>query len=51
LNSAVLKAMPKMLGDGAQESVKDQVLAILEKMTTRTWRRDRTEAMRMLSEP
>ena len=47
---AILRAMPKMLGDGGQRSVKDQVLAILEGMTARTWRRDRAEAMRLLSE-
>ena len=50
--AAILKAMPKMLADGgAQRSVKDQVLAILEGMTSETWRRDRTEAIRRLSEP
>jgi len=49
--AAILRAMPKMLGNGARQPVKDQVLAILEGMTARTWRRDRTEAMRMLSEP
>ena len=50
--AAILKAMPKMLADGgAQRSVKDQVLAILKGMTSETWRRDRTEAIRRLSEP
>ena len=50
--AAILKAMPKMLADGrAQTSVKDQVLAILEGMTSETWGRDRTEAMRLLNEP
>lgn len=48
---AVMRAMPKMLGDGAQPAVKDQVLAILEGVTARTWRRDRPEAMQVLSEP
>ena len=49
--AAILKAMPKMLADGgAQRSVKDQVLAILEGMTSETWGRDRTEAIRRLSE-
>ena len=50
--AAILKAMPKMLADGsARSSVKDQVLAILKGMTSETWRRDRTEAIRRLSEP
>ena len=48
---AILRAMPKMLGDGGQRSVKDQVLAILGGMTARTWRRDKAEAIRLLSEP
>jgi hypothetical protein len=48
---AILRAMPKMLGDGEQRSVKDQVLAILEGMTARSWRRNKAEAMRLLSEP
>jgi integrase len=47
---AILRAMPKMLGDGGQRSVKDQVLAILGGMSAKTWRRDKDEAMRLLSE-
>ena len=48
--AAILKAMPKMLADGgAQRSVKDQVLAILEGMTARTLKRDKDDAIRLLS--
>ena len=45
-----MKAMPKMLADGGQRSAKDQVVAILEKMNAKTWRRDRAEAIRLLAE-
>jgi hypothetical protein len=47
---AILKAMPKMLADGGgQKSVRDQVLAILEQMTAKTWKRDRAQALKLLA--
>jgi hypothetical protein len=48
--AAILKAMPKMHADGGeQRSVKDQVLAILEGMTARTWCRDKSTIIRLLA--
>ena len=38
---AILKAMPKMLADGgAQRSVKEEVLALLDRSSERTWKAD-----------
>jgi integrase len=48
--AAILKAMPKMLADRPQPSVKDQVSEILEGMTAKTWKRDRDEAARLLAD-
>jgi len=46
----ILKAMPKMLADGgAQRSVKDQVLAILEASTAKTWRLDKANLLDLIS--
>ena len=46
--TAILKAMPKMLADGgAQRSVKDEILQILERSTAKTWKADR-EGLREL---
>ena len=47
---AILKAMPKMLADGGQRSAKDEMREILERMTARTWKRDRAQALRLLVE-
>ena len=44
----LIKAMPKMLADGGQRSVKEEILAILDGMTARTWRRDRERLREML---
>jgi hypothetical protein len=47
----ILKAMPKMLGEGERLSAIDridQVRAILTKMTDRTWKRDRTRILKIL---
>ena len=38
---AILAAMPKMLGEGAQKPANEQVREILQGMTAKTWRRDR----------
>ena len=46
--AAIFKAMPKMLADGGQKSVKDQVREILEGMTARTWNRDRERLLRSM---
>jgi integrase len=47
----IMKAMPKMLGEGERLSAIDridQVRAILTKMTDRTWKRDRTRILKIL---
>jgi len=46
---AIMRAMPKMLAEQPERSVKDQVIAILEGSTAKTWKRDREEAMRLLA--
>jgi hypothetical protein len=45
--AAIFKAMPKMLADGGQRSVKDQMREIIERMTARTWKRDRARLLEM----
>ena len=48
---AIMKAMPKMLADSRQQRpAKEQPHQILDRMTARTWRTDRTEALRLLTE-
>lgn len=48
--TAIFKAMPKMLADGgAQKPVKDEMRAIIEGMTARTWRRDRAKLLELLA--
>ena len=37
---AILKAMPKMLADGGQRSVEDEMRAILQRTTAKTWKQD-----------
>jgi hypothetical protein len=46
--TAILKAMPKMLADGTQVSLKDQIGAIVQGMTASTWRRDKAKIVRLL---
>ena len=38
--TAIFRAMPKMLADGEQRSVKEEMLEIIKGMTAKTWRRD-----------
>lgn len=46
----MMKVMPKMPSDGgAQGSVKDQALAIVEALSAKTWRRDQAQLVRVLS--
>jgi hypothetical protein len=47
---AILRAMPKMLGDGEQQTLKDQVLAILVRMTAKSWKTDRARALELLED-
>ena len=41
ITQAIFKAMPKMLADGGQRSVKEEMRKIIEGMTARTWKRHR----------
>jgi integrase len=43
------KAMPKMLADGGQKSLKDKMREILERMSGRTWKRDQVRLLELLS--
>ncbi|MBP8258757.1 MAG: hypothetical protein KA118_03740 [Verrucomicrobia bacterium] len=47
--AAIFKAMPKMLADGGQESVKYQMREIIEKVTPRTWKRDKARLLKLLA--
>jgi hypothetical protein len=48
--ATIIKAMPRMLAeDSEQRSVNKQVLTILQGMTSKTWRRDKAEAIRLLA--
>ena len=39
--TAILRAMPKMLADGPRPaSLKEQMMAILDNMTAKTWKAD-----------
>ena len=46
--AAIFRAMPKMLADGGQRSVKEEMRRIIEGMTARTWRRDRERLAELL---
>ena len=45
-----MTAMPQMLAEGAVPSPREQMRAILEGMTLRTWERDRADLLRLLDE-
>jgi len=47
---AILRAMPQLLAEGGKRSVKEQVLAIVERMTVKTWHQDKAEIIRLLAE-
>ena len=47
--AAIFKAMPKMLADGRQPSVKQQMREIIERVTPRTWKRDKARLLEMLA--
>jgi integrase len=47
---AIMKAMPKMLADGAgQRSVKEEMLGILERTSSRSWQRDKARLLELLA--
>jgi len=47
--TAIFKAMPKMLVDGGQRSVKDEMREVIEGMTARTWKRDRARLLELVA--
>jgi integrase len=47
--AAILRAMPKMLTDSSQASVKAEVQQILEGMTGATWQQRRVRALKLLA--
>jgi integrase len=47
--AAIFKAMPKMLADGGQRSVKDEMRNILERTSVNTWRKDRVRLLEILA--
>jgi hypothetical protein len=47
--AAIFKAMPKMLADGGQRSVKEEMGAIVEGMTSRTCKKDRERLLELIA--
>jgi integrase len=45
----IMKAMPKILADGGQRSVKDEMRSILERTSVRTWKRDSAQLLEFLT--
>ena len=43
--TAIFKAMPKMLADGGQRSVKEETCQIIQGVTPRTWKRDKAKLL------
>jgi integrase len=49
--SAIMRAMPRMLADGAERSVKEEMLAIVDRMSGKTWKRDSQRLRELLATP
>jgi hypothetical protein len=47
--AAIFKAMPKMLADGGQRSVKEEMNAILKRTSAKTWKRDAAKLLDLLA--
>ncbi len=47
--AAIFKAMPKMLAAGGEESAKEEMRAILERMTPRTCKQDKAQLLDLLA--
>jgi hypothetical protein len=47
--TAILKAMPKMLTDSGQKSARDEMREIIERVTPRTWKRDKARLLELLT--
>ena len=45
---ALVKAMPKMLGEGSVSSAKEEMLRIIERMTAKSWKRDREKLLALI---
>lgn len=48
--AAIFKAMPKMLADGGQRSAKEEMRDIIERVTPKTWKRDKERLLALLDE-
>ncbi len=48
--AAIFKAMPRMLADGGPRPAKDEMRAILERMSEGTWKRDSARLMKLIEE-
>jgi hypothetical protein len=46
---AILRAMPKMLANQPERSVKGRTIKILNEMTAKTWRKDQEKAVSLLA--
>jgi integrase len=46
--AAILRAMPKMLGEGTSKSAKEEMRQIIERVTPKTWKRDKARLLRLL---
>jgi hypothetical protein len=47
--TAILKAMPRMLGESAQKSTRDEMRSIIERVTPGTWKRDKARLLELLA--
>jgi integrase len=47
--AAIFKAMPKMLADGGQRSVKEEMRENLEGMNAQTWRQAKSRLLKLLA--
>ena len=47
--AAILRAMPTMLGDAGRLPVKEEIKKILERSTSKTWKKDRARVLKLLA--
>jgi hypothetical protein len=47
---AIMKAMPQMLSDGGQKSVKEEMRTIIQHITPRTWKRDKARLLELIEQ-
>ena len=46
--TAIFKAMPKMLADGGQKSLKDEMRQMIERVTPNTWKYNKASLLELL---